>query len=312
MVYEGKLTTTEAWTAMVIDSYVDPKGEGCWLSNAKMAKRMHVQVRQVNKIIKKLKEIGIVKQVGWKMVNNLKFRILETAWSRVYIYTDVINDMGTHVINDMESNTDTHSSYQSYEKKNSCPPRSARGNTVPLIPNTSNETSPSKKIVSRLIKFITKNRLQCRTPQPIKWNKDIKELLLTRTPDEVNAVIDWLDQLKTKKIHDKYFPQICSASSFVEKYTKLEKHMREDEDYSPPINISIYFITTIEKGKVVKTQLGLTDERPVFIYERTRGNIFRAIDVEKLIQKGKPLPPWHWDNPKSFNRKAYVTEGVKL
>lgn len=96
LVEDGVITDAQAWLALTIDSFVNSRGEGCWAGNGKLAKKTHKKIRYVQKNLTKLLELGLVFRVGSKIVNGKKMRILETKWSRVYINTDVVQNMGVN------------------------------------------------------------------------------------------------------------------------------------------------------------------------------------------------------------------------
>lgn len=98
LVSSGEVSGELAWLALVIDTYVNARGEGCFASNETLGRDIHKSPRQVQLMIRMLrgyrKEKGkwkrkspqLVRVVGWKkMQNGMTLRILETRWSRLDI-----------------------------------------------------------------------------------------------------------------------------------------------------------------------------------------------------------------------------------
>lgn len=55
---------------------------GCWLSTGDLAKLLGVQERMVAYAIDRTKRLGLLKHVGWVMIENKRYRVLETGWGR--------------------------------------------------------------------------------------------------------------------------------------------------------------------------------------------------------------------------------------
>lgn len=97
MVSRGEISGEQAWLALVIDAYVNSRGEGCFASNETLAAKIGKEPRQVKNIIHALRGFRkgkdgkwvrsgpkLIKIVGWKQLPNGGFlRVLETKWSRV-------------------------------------------------------------------------------------------------------------------------------------------------------------------------------------------------------------------------------------
>ncbi len=85
MLYDGIITTTEFVLVQVIDSLVESGGEGCWASNAYLAKCVKVKPFWCRRMITKLKKLGLIKHVGWHKHGGTRLRLLETKWSRIEV-----------------------------------------------------------------------------------------------------------------------------------------------------------------------------------------------------------------------------------
>ena len=83
MVHKGILTMAEAYAVSFIDGLVEFGGIGCWASNARLAKQFGMTDTGVSLMIKRLVQKKVVVHVGSVMSGNIKFRLLETAWSRI-------------------------------------------------------------------------------------------------------------------------------------------------------------------------------------------------------------------------------------
>jgi hypothetical protein len=84
-VADGVITPTEAILLSIVDSFVNPKGDGCWASNATLGRMVAVSGKQVSKMVKHLKELGLVIDVGKKRVKGKDMRVIEAQWSRVVL-----------------------------------------------------------------------------------------------------------------------------------------------------------------------------------------------------------------------------------
>lgn len=77
--WKRKITSTEFALLSVIDSHVGE--EGCWASYSYLGKWVGVKRWQITNMIKKLKGIGLLKDIGHKIVGSQKRRLLMTKWS---------------------------------------------------------------------------------------------------------------------------------------------------------------------------------------------------------------------------------------
>ena len=80
---DKKINANEMALAVYIDSLVVYKKLGCWASNETLGKKFGWTKWHVSSVIKKLKALGILRQVGWVTIHNMKLRLLETSWSRI-------------------------------------------------------------------------------------------------------------------------------------------------------------------------------------------------------------------------------------
>ncbi len=70
---------------LIIDSLVRSKGIGCWASLKHFASRLNLTSKHVSTIISRLKDLKLVRQLGTVTIRNLKYNLLETTWSRIFI-----------------------------------------------------------------------------------------------------------------------------------------------------------------------------------------------------------------------------------
>lgn len=92
----NSLNDAQLKVLMFIDSLVDSKGIGCWASNQYLATKLNMTPNHISSIIRFLKgeqtdkegnkiSDTLVIQAGWVTVQHLKYRILETIWSRILL-----------------------------------------------------------------------------------------------------------------------------------------------------------------------------------------------------------------------------------
>ncbi len=80
---EGALSFLELRLLMYINGLVKVKGIGCWASKAHFASKFNRSPNVIRQMLGKLIDMGYLLEVGWVTVRNLKYRILETSWSRI-------------------------------------------------------------------------------------------------------------------------------------------------------------------------------------------------------------------------------------
>lgn len=87
-----ELTFIEWRLYEAIDDLVQTQGIGCFASNETLAKKIKRKVRNVQYMIQEGIKNGYLIQKGWKKIGNKKFRLLETAWSRIEMIPKPIRD----------------------------------------------------------------------------------------------------------------------------------------------------------------------------------------------------------------------------
>src|SRR6185295_17314531 len=83
LIEDGEVGHSEALLLMYVDHLVHTRGVGCFASNAYLAKKLNLEVRQIQNIIAKMVKIGLLARVGTINRNGKDFRLMETAWSRI-------------------------------------------------------------------------------------------------------------------------------------------------------------------------------------------------------------------------------------
>lgn len=84
LVADGTISIVEAWLLAIIDSYVRLKGEGCWVSLKTLAAKMGgYKLKWISSVRSKLRDLGLIIQVGWKRVQGQEMPVYETLWSRI-------------------------------------------------------------------------------------------------------------------------------------------------------------------------------------------------------------------------------------
>lgn len=84
MAENDTITFAELRLLLLIDSYVRSKGIGCWASNHHLGEKIKRTQVPVSLMITKLKGLNLLVEKGTVTIRNLKYRLLETAWSRIF------------------------------------------------------------------------------------------------------------------------------------------------------------------------------------------------------------------------------------
>jgi hypothetical protein len=82
----GLINTTEVVLLSIIDTMVNPEGDGCYATASSLARYVKCTVRHTKRMIRKLKRMKLLQDVGDKKVHGRIHRIIETAWSRSLPY----------------------------------------------------------------------------------------------------------------------------------------------------------------------------------------------------------------------------------
>lgn len=229
---DGKLTSTEFALLQIIDSLVDAEGDGCWASNDYLANYVRCKVRHVQKMIAKLKEMELIKQVGWKKIGDKSFRILETKWSRLNASTDVINDRGGVSLMTPREDSSTKSLSSSEMR------RPAGGRKPHTSLKASKQYSEDVRVGATLLRdALRKANKQVAGRSDARWFEPLRLL------EEVDKQKDWLSYLRRycktlprlKKLEEEGFKlPICNnAEQFRNLYGRwivpvLDKMSEED------------------------------------------------------------------------------------
>ena len=84
---KGDLSWDEIGLLLIV-SDLCTRTEGCWASNQKLADEMGCSKRTVQRMIHSLIQREGLRIVGYRVQRNMRFRILDTLWTRV---TEPIN-----------------------------------------------------------------------------------------------------------------------------------------------------------------------------------------------------------------------------
>ncbi len=233
-----EITPLEFVLLLRIDALVNWKGIGCWETNKKLAAYMQLSKRMVISMIKSLKSRGLIipSPEPWMKIRNLKYRVIECFWSRIYIEgrskrkgTGEKNDTRT----DEKNNTHSTSSLRSEEKENTvaslAPEGSLRseGFKNPFLngetPNV-DYLPVDKDCAITLHEALHKKGMLRSTKWSIKsWSKEFA-LLRKAQPedsDNIERVLDWyIHNIGGDKI-----PEAFCASSFRDKFPRIQAAM---------------------------------------------------------------------------------------
>lgn len=79
----GVITSNDLVLLLLIDSLVKCKGMGCWASNRTLARITHKSVPRISGMIRKLKTLKLLVEIGWIQSGGMQYRILDTYFSKI-------------------------------------------------------------------------------------------------------------------------------------------------------------------------------------------------------------------------------------
>lgn len=85
---DGTISFHDYKLLRLVDSLVNAKGVGCWASNDWLGNKLGRAAVYISSMVKKLKGLGLLRDVGWLMMGSQRHRILETCWSRILAFGD--------------------------------------------------------------------------------------------------------------------------------------------------------------------------------------------------------------------------------
>lgn len=223
---EGKITPTEVVLLTVIDSLVDPRGEGCWASNAYLAKQIHKSVIQTKRLIGHLLRIKMLVPRGWKTTNQNRFRLLETAWSRGGrgIIDDTTGRIASDTTGGIANDTHTKDSINILR-----PPQveAVNGNGKPAIFGQE-KPSQASQLANQFHEEVVKAGKLQRLAKLSQWTAAVTNLLQHKNLSTIKRAIG----LHFEHLNDEYWPQFYSLPRFCQEFARIEhaiKRLGEDE-----------------------------------------------------------------------------------
>lgn len=185
-------------------------------------------------------------------------------------------------------NPDEYYKTSSYEeeqrKKHSRDARSARCDSVspPKTLFGSVKSPPEKALASRLHQILLKHNKVMRTVNLDKWTKPFKDLLTSRTVDQIGKVLNWYEE----NIGKKYTVKAYSAQKFVSRFFDIEDAMNQNQG----------------DGSDASTYV----EVPIVLHQRIGKNTIKFYDYAELERKGN-VPKWRWEG-EGMEAKAYIID----
>lgn len=249
LLVENEITPTEVILLALVDSAVDSKGLGCWMTNATLARYLGVTRLHVRRLVSKLKKRGLLIHFGWKKVGNLKFRILETSWSRVRVCIDAYPPYA-----------DKHTRYKDITDKRSAssPNLAHRRNEVnmPFIPSMkkSGPSNLAKELAnihrtycSKKNWFVSKSRRN--------WSDQFQVLINQVGYPTLLSVLEWYHENHPSKIK----LTLKNGKEFKDRYNTVLRLMEND---SSRIIISPAASELAEKLSYLKWPKGSESQLP--------------------------------------------------
>lgn len=205
---EKTITTTEAWTLLMVDSLVTSRGLGCWATNAHLASRIGVTVQQIQVIIRKLTDLGLLVKKGFVQLGYYRYRLMETKWSRI--------DIPGKVNIALEGKVNIAHSISSLRSEiNKGEPASGRGGGAPKPKYM--ESAAMKNV---FIPELEKENKTTKLDQ--SWTKELREKLSSVQPVHKYNPSKWGAQFRLLRTKDGYDPVLVQnvLEWFLGQYTR--------------------------------------------------------------------------------------------
>lgn len=238
----GTITTTEFALLGIVDSFVTPFGPGCWASNKYLARRIHKTVSNVQKMLKKLKTLTLLR-VAYENVRGKVRRTLETDWSRAGMgrqrrgWNERVKD-GTSSTRGVES-IPPHKREEIQEEINYRSGGARDGGEEVTMSfglsspkQTPTEvTSKDQYRANKLKQAVTKKKAINRRWSLKTWTHQFHLLARDLNQDHarLDKVLDWF----CSNLDDRYVPLAHSAKGFRDKFTRIEEAMKRRQGKSP-------------------------------------------------------------------------------
>ena len=251
LVSTGQISGELAWLALVIDSYVNARGEGCFASNETLGNDTHKSPRQIQLMVRMLRGYRkvkgkwertapkLVKVAGWKkMPNGALLRILETKWSRLDI--------------DSEWNEEK----EPHDKNNAPPPKwGVKSNVTPNVKSNVQDIrsrvdrgrkldvrlaadggrdgySTAKKLIAGLgekKKIMRKPNLSKSAAEFDQLFKEVKQRDGTTFTEARTKVVRTMNRYLNGIDKHSHWPEAWSAAGFREKFIQIEAAIKRAE-----------------------------------------------------------------------------------
>lgn len=220
----GEINAGDMLLLAIIDSLVAPD-KGCYASNTYLANRTGRSERRVRVSISKLKDMGLLKQVGF----DGKRRYLETAWSRVEVGRSTGQDRPETA---GQSGRKRPGSYNSINNKAISEPAASEGAggfglVEPSgIPPTDFDVGIATELLDAARRHLGPAHKYVRRAKLSSWADHVRLLRTTDKVDErrISRVMDWY----RKAIGGEFVPQVFSGEAFRQKFDRLEAAAKRD------------------------------------------------------------------------------------
>jgi hypothetical protein len=291
MMYLDKtLTLTEAILLGIIDGMVSAKGLGCWASNSELAFCLRLKNRKdVQVMIRKLKRLNLVQQVGWHIHQGRKHRILETAWSRIDVtgcppggnkppLQGGINPPNYILrIQNKKHKQDSRANLASAED-----PKSEL-HEMPSNKNTFFPQMDTYKLDLQLAKQLDtalKQNQKLKQSKGVRWKKRnysdkwpqwFRALRVQDhwAPIELQNILDWYcEEILKRDLDDKSFPQVQDAQSFRKCMNRNNWIPRLYDDHvtrNPQIEISANALQIVKQLRMLRWPKDSGKDLPVAV-----------------------------------------------
>ena len=232
---KGSINSSEVMLLITIDSLVS-EDKGCFASNEYLGKKVGLSERQVQNMLSKLVEIGLI----IRTIIDQNQRHLETPWSRIKV--EVVADnrlktlLGTQKIagegGSFLQGGDAKNLYQSkVSLEKGCPSPSnghSNGHGGFKLPGEEPKGKSYWTTSAELLcQHLLEKRQLMREPHLEKWAESFRMFIVNGfiDKDRFDKVLKWY----VKHIGEEFIPRARSADTFCEKFIQIEDQMKMRE-----------------------------------------------------------------------------------
>jgi len=315
--WDTRITLTEVLLVSFVNMLVNVnRNEGCYASNKRLA--LHAMARnpkKVSSMISKLKRLGLIREVGYKVTKFGRIRVLDTKWrpiggvilkdNRGVILKDnpYSSSLRSEELHSITDPAPQGSGELMTPSKGDNEMSTKHGFNVRLGMNTDNKIAKMDLMCAHQLRraVISNSGAQTYSHQPNKWANEFKILRSRRHIGDICSVLDWLEE-NAKSLRDErvFFPK--NAKVFRQHFDSLLERMNKD-----PKRIQVTFEAEQHALalKLLQWPKGAAEQLPQAV----------QITLENFQQLWRRLKDYTTDNPELIiqgKKVTYAEPHVKL